>query len=168
MGRFPYVHTGINNVSALKDIGCNYIDCFRVDVSNYGRLVYDARQLKYDIFPIGMGGDWSRREHCSWKKVPGTEHGHHKRGSGIWCQGCTTHGWCRGSDGIRDYVHVNMWKTWVDGDVRWVLLPKSIINIICDCYRRNRRLIRRISRMVMDKCRDMIDVGINSIHKVIF
>ena len=61
-----------------------------------------------------------------------------------------------------------MWKTWVDGDVRWVLLPKSIINIICDCDRRNRRLIRRILGMVLDKCRDVIDVGINSIHKVIF
>ena len=61
-----------------------------------------------------------------------------------------------------------MWKTWVDGDLRWVILPKSIIKIICDCDRRNRRLIRIISGMVMDKCRDVIDVGINIIHKVLF
>ena len=61
-----------------------------------------------------------------------------------------------------------MWKTWVDGDVRWVLLPKSIIKIICDYDRRNRRLIGIIPGMVLYKCRDVIDVGINIIHKVIF
>ena len=79
----------------------------------------------------------------------GTVHGHHKLGSGILCQGRTTHGWCRGSDGIRYCVHVNMWKTWVGGDVRWVIVPKSRINIIGDCVRKNRRLIGRISGMVL-------------------
>ena len=98
----------------------------------------------------------------------GTVHGHHKRGSDIWCQGRTTHGWFRGSDGIIYCVHVNMWKTWVGGDARWVIVPKARINIIGDCVRINRRLIRRISGMVLEKCHDVIDVGINSVNKVIF
>ena len=37
----PFVDTGINNIGALKDVGCNYIDCFRLDVSNDGWLVAD-------------------------------------------------------------------------------------------------------------------------------
>ena len=94
-----------------------------------------------------MGDDWRHIEHWSWKTGTGIGHGHKKIGSGTWCQGRTIHGWCRGSDGIRNCVHVNMWKTWVDGDIRWVLVPKSIIKIIGDCGRITRRLIGRIERV---------------------
>ena len=41
-GRFLCVYTGINSDGSLKDVGCNSIDCFRLDVSNYGRLVADV------------------------------------------------------------------------------------------------------------------------------
>ena len=43
-GRLLCVDTGINNAGALKDLGCNSIDCVRLDVSNYGRLVADIQQ----------------------------------------------------------------------------------------------------------------------------
>ena len=54
------------------------------------------------------------------------------------------------------------------GDVRWVLVPKSRIKIFGDCVSINRRLIGRISGMVLEKCLDVIDVIINSVHKVLF
>ena len=38
------------------------------------------------------------------------------------------------------------------GYVRWVLVPKYRIKIIAECVRINRRLIRRISGLVLDKC----------------
>ena len=41
MGRLPCVDRGINNVGALKDVGCNSIACVRLDVSNDGWLVAD-------------------------------------------------------------------------------------------------------------------------------
>ena len=54
------------------------------------------------------------------------------------------------------------------GYVRWVLVPKSIINTIGDCVSINRNLIGRISGVVLEKCLDVIDVIINSVHKVLF
>ena len=96
-----------------------------------------------------MGDDWSHIEHWSWKTGTGTGHGHHKIDIGIWYQVRTTHGWCKGSDGIRDFVHINMWKTWVGGDIRWVIVPKARINIFGNCVRKKRNLIGIISGMLL-------------------
>ena len=73
-----------------------------------------------------------------------------------------------GSDGIRYCVHINMCKTWVGGDVRWFLVPIFIINLIGEFGRINRRLIGIISGVVLDNCRDLIDFGINIVHKLFF
>ena len=51
------------------------------------------------------------------------------------------------------------------GDVRWVLVPKPRIKIIGDCVRINRMLIGRISGMVPEKCRDVIELGLDKWNK---
>ena len=54
------------------------------------------------------------------------------------------------------------------GGAWWFLVPKARINIIGECVRINRRVMGRISGVVLEKCRDVIDVVINIVHKVIF
>ena len=51
-----------------------------------------------------------------------------------------------------------MWITWVGWGASLVLVPKGIINIIGYCGAINRRLIGSILGVVLDKCRDVIDV----------
>ena len=54
------------------------------------------------------------------------------------------------------------------GDVRWVLVPQVRVYTISYCASIKQRLMGRISGVVLEKCRDVIDVIIRSVHNVIF